>query len=156
MKQMPNIMCLYIISIMLDVLVDHRNNLLILMCCVVTSRPKHFLISVQNVLLYFVFCYDFYTVIICKVYIIYTVCIYNLLSFIKFTSHIWQLFVKNLDFCGCSRDFLREGFGNTDTHTHIYINIYIYIYTHLFRNMLNVAHKCGLFWNTDHRCYFIH
>ncbi len=36
MKQMPNIMmcllCLYIISIMFDVLADHRKNLLIQMC----------------------------------------------------------------------------------------------------------------------------
>ncbi len=35
MKQMPNIMCLlclYVISIMFDVLADHRKNLLIQMC----------------------------------------------------------------------------------------------------------------------------
>ncbi len=63
-------LCLYIISIMFDVLADHRNNLLIQMCRVelqvglsISFTSDFFVIGLLHLLLYF------YTVIICKVYI---------------------------------------------------------------------------------------
>ncbi len=63
---------------------------------------------------------------ICNVYIIYIQCAYIIYFpfFIKFTSHIWQLFVK----CRLLWVVLEIFWGRGQywhTHTHIYIHIYL-------------------------------
>ncbi len=80
--------------------------------CRVTSRPKHFRFFCYRPTSSFVIFFILSSFVkYIYIYIYFPLPLPNLPVFTFF--HIWRLFLKNGDFEGGSRDFLREGFGNT-------------------------------------------